>query len=152
MFFLYVILFLFFVRGTLNAVPLNVTPQPTSSLTRLQSIDDICEEGEEDYLKEEENKDNKIDHGQNNIIVTAQSSSMAAVICQCRQLIPFLHLTNSLEDKCSELFRTVYKRSCMGFNEKTKTIEEQVNSDEFFLLHFLLVELYFVILFTLRAQ
>ncbi len=53
-------------------------------------------------------------------------TTMSAIICHCRQLLPFHILPKDFEMQCSVLFRTVYSRSCMGFNEKTKLIEVQV--------------------------
>jgi len=126
-------------RGTLNAVPLSAAPPKvtstphattsspgTTSLMRLLSIDDVGEEesGDDDESNDE-SLSGKLDNGQPQG-VAAVSTSLAPVICQCQQLIPYVVLSNSFEDKCSALFQTVYKRSCMGFNEKSKTVEVQV--------------------------
>lgn len=126
-------LVIFVVRGTLNAVPLNVTPTPSGNpaipLMSLQSIDDIGEEeSDEDNQEGDNDSEESTDHQPDttNGVITS-TTTMSAVICQCRQLLPFMMLSNTFEDKCSALFQVVYQRSCMGFNEKTKTIEVQVS-------------------------
>jgi hypothetical protein len=91
-----------------------------------ESIDDLCiEEGAADE-EEEEDDEEEFDCCEQNLVETSATASKAIVACQCRQLIPFHILSAGLEQQCSALFQTVYKRSCMGFNENTKSIEVQV--------------------------
>lgn len=82
--------------------------------------------------EEEEGRDEEYDNAEQiHAAVSSATTSMAAVICHCRQLIPFLVLPRDFEKQCTTLFQTVYYRSCMGFNEKTKSIEVQVSNATF---------------------
>lgn len=118
----------YYCRGTLNAVPLNVSQSSTgmvSVVPKFQSIDEMCinEENEEDDEHDDESKRDCFHPEQT---MSSAATSMSATICHCRQLIPFHILPNDFEQQCCALFQAVYHRSCMGFNSKTKVIEIQV--------------------------
>ena len=126
MIFVYVKEFLFLLhminRGTLNAVPFNMMSKPESNRppSNLLSIDEIC-------IDEKDDDKEEVDHDEEESVdVDFVANTMTAVICHCKESIPFRIFNDKFEQKCSALFETVYKRSLMSYNESTKLIEATV--------------------------